>query len=259
MKLCRIKTEDGFKPAAMDADGQLRDVRRVFCIGLNHYDLAKETGTAIPEYPILFMKACDVTGANDPIVIGSRALHISEDDVMDHIAGYCVAKDVSERACRMELGSQWGKGKSANSLATVGPYPVTKDEFTAPQDLRVSLVLRCAKVWQSLVQLHLQRVLAVLERTKEIIQIGVIDRFAGIVGDKVLFGHVGHVKALVVFGQKVIKRLVFFGAAVLWNGVVPFVGVGEHGIHVKNHTPKGMLAVADHLAQMIFGACLEHE
>ncbi len=198
MKLCRIRTVDGIKPAAMDANGDIRDlsahiddvsaaqitpealnrmaaidlgalpkitgtpapflsdVRRVFCIGLNYYDHAAEMGMAIPEHPILFMKACDVTGPVDPIVvpkgatktdwevelgvaIGSRALHVAEADALDHVAGYFVANDVSERHFQTGLGGQWVKGKSADSFAPIGPYLVTKDEVADPQNLSMSL------------------------------------------------------------------------------------------------------------------------
>ena len=198
MKLCRIKTNDGIKPAVMDADGTLRDlsghisdvtaetlapealailsaidhsalpqitgthvpflrdVRRIFCIGLNYYDHAAEMNMAIPEHPILFMKACDVTGANDPIVIpkgaektdwevelgiviGSRTLNVSEADALHHIAGFCMANDVSERDFQMAYGGHWVKGKSADSFAPVGPYLVTTDAVPDPQNLAMSL------------------------------------------------------------------------------------------------------------------------
>jgi len=198
MKLCRIQTDGGIKPAAMGSDGVLRDLSahiadlnsagvtpdalqdlhgidldglpvvtgahlpfladmgRVFCIGLNYYDHAAEMDMAIPENPILFMKACDVTGPTDPIIvpkgaqktdwevelgviIGTRAHHVSEADALAHVAGYCVANDVSERAFQMELGGQWVKGKSADSFAPVGPYLVTKDEIPDPQNLSMSL------------------------------------------------------------------------------------------------------------------------
>ncbi|SFS20968.1 fumarylacetoacetate hydrolase family protein [Yoonia litorea] len=134
----------------------LADVRRIFCIGLNYYDHAKEMGMAIPEHPILFVKACEATGATDPIVlpkgsektdwelelgvlIGSRAHHVSEDKALDHVAGYFMANDVSERHYQMELGGQWVKGKSADSFAPVGPYFVTKDAISDPQNLKMSL------------------------------------------------------------------------------------------------------------------------
>ena len=134
----------------------LKDFGRVFCIGLNYSDHAEELGMAKPENPILFMKACDVTGANDPIilpkgaekgdwelelgvVIGSHARHVSESEALSHVAGYCVANDVSERHFQFDLGGQWVKGKSADSFAPVGPYLVTADEVADPQNLSMWL------------------------------------------------------------------------------------------------------------------------
>lgn len=198
MKLCRIRTAQGVKPAAMDEGGVLRDlskhvtdighaeiapeglaalvqvelatlpqidgahapflndVRRVFCIGLNFYDHAAEMNLPVPEHPILFMKACAVTGANDPIVmpkastktdwevelgvvIGSTAKNVDEADALDHVAGYCVANDVSERSFQMDFGGQWVKGKSADSFAPIGPYLVTRDAVPDVQKLAMSV------------------------------------------------------------------------------------------------------------------------
>jgi 2-keto-4-pentenoate hydratase/2-oxohepta-3-ene-1,7-dioic acid hydratase in catechol pathway len=102
------------------------------------------------------MKACDVSGATDPIVIpkgaektdwevelgiviGSRALNASEADAPNHIAGFCIANDVSERDFQMAYGGHWVKGKSADSFAPVGPYLVTQDEIADPQNLAMSL------------------------------------------------------------------------------------------------------------------------
>ena len=131
----------------------LSDVGRVFCIGLNYYDHAEEMGMPIPENPILFMKACPVTGAQDDIiipknsektdwevelgvVIGTKVQHVTEADALNHVAGYFVANDVSERAFQMELGGQWVKGKSADSFAPVGPFFATADEVADPQHLK---------------------------------------------------------------------------------------------------------------------------
>jgi 2-keto-4-pentenoate hydratase/2-oxohepta-3-ene-1,7-dioic acid hydratase in catechol pathway len=134
----------------------LSDVRRIFCIGLNYYDHAAEMNMAIPEHPILFMKACAVTGANDPIVvpkgaektdwelelgivIGSRAQNVTKDEALDHVAGFCIAHDISERSFQLEFGGQWVKGKSADSFAPVGPYLVTTDAVPDPQNLSMWL------------------------------------------------------------------------------------------------------------------------
>ena len=134
----------------------LSDVRRVFCIGLNYSDHAKESNLPIPDFPILFMKSCPVSGANDPItipkgshktdwevelgvVIGAETLHVSEETALDHVAGYFVANDVSERAFQSEFGGQWTKGKSCDTFGPIGPWFVTKDEVPDPQSLDMYL------------------------------------------------------------------------------------------------------------------------
>jgi 2,4-didehydro-3-deoxy-L-rhamnonate hydrolase len=134
----------------------LDDVRRIFCIGLNYSDHAAEAGMPIPAEPILFMKTCPATGANDPIilpkgsektdwevelgvVIGSRAHHVAEEDALSHVAGYCVINDVSERAFQTERGGQWTKGKSCDSFGPIGPWLVTPDEVPDPQSLTMYL------------------------------------------------------------------------------------------------------------------------
>ena len=134
----------------------LDDVRRIFCIGLNYSDHAEEAGMPIPAEPILFMKSCPATGANDPVilpkgsektdweaelgvVIGTRAHHVEEATALSHVAGYCIVNDVSERAFQIERGGQWTKGKSCDSFAPVGPWLVTADEVPDPQNLTIYL------------------------------------------------------------------------------------------------------------------------
>jgi 2,4-diketo-3-deoxy-L-fuconate hydrolase len=134
----------------------LDDIRRMFCIGLNYSDHAAEAGMPIPSEPILFMKTCPATGANDPItlpkgsektdwevelgvVIGTRAHHVTEEQALSHVAGYCVINDVSERAFQTERGGQWTKGKSCDSFGPVGPWLVTADEVPDPQSLGLYL------------------------------------------------------------------------------------------------------------------------
>lgn len=134
----------------------LDDIRRIFCIGLNYHDHAIEVGLPVPEHPILFMKACEATGAQDPIllprgatktdwevelgfVIGTQAAHVSADDALAHVAGYFVANDVSERSYQFDFGGQWVKGKSADSFAPIGPYLVTTDEIADLRDLTLTL------------------------------------------------------------------------------------------------------------------------
>jgi 2,4-diketo-3-deoxy-L-fuconate hydrolase len=131
---------------------------RFFCIGLNYSDHAREAGMAIPQHPILFMKVCDATGANDPVplprgsekmdwevelgvVLGLGGQHIDEADALDHVAGYCVVNDLSERAFQIEQGGQWVKGKSCDGFGPIGPWLVTRDEIPDPQNLDLFLDL----------------------------------------------------------------------------------------------------------------------
>lgn len=140
----------------------LADIRRIFCIGLNYSDHAKETGAAIPDQPILFMKACPATGANDPVmlpkgsektdwevelgvVIGKRTAHVSTAEALDHVAGYCLVNDISERAFQKERGGQWVKGKSCDGFGPVGPWLVTPDEIPDPQALDMFLDVNGAR------------------------------------------------------------------------------------------------------------------
>jgi 2-keto-4-pentenoate hydratase/2-oxohepta-3-ene-1,7-dioic acid hydratase in catechol pathway len=132
-------------------------VGKIVCVGLNYTDHAAEAGLAIPEEPILFLKASHVVqGPNDEIriprgseksdwevelgvVIGRRALYVAEAEALDYVAGYCVCNDVSERAYQMERGGQWDKGKNCDTFGPVGPWLVTTDEVPDPQQLRLWL------------------------------------------------------------------------------------------------------------------------
>ena len=132
-------------------------IGKFICIGLNYSDHAAETGMPIPEEPILFFKATTaVCGPNDEVliprnsqktdwevelgvVIGKTARYVSEEDAMDHVAGYCVINDVSERAFQIERGGQWVKGKSADTFGPIGPWLVTRDEVADPQALAMWL------------------------------------------------------------------------------------------------------------------------
>ena len=136
----------------------LAEFGRIFCIGLNYRDHADEVGLPPPAAPILFMKVCPPTGATDPVVlpkgsertdwevelgvvIGTRAHHVEAADALDHVAGYCVANDLSERDFQMNHGGQWVKGKSCDGFAPVGPVLVTTEEVPDPQALRLWLDL----------------------------------------------------------------------------------------------------------------------
>jgi len=135
------------------------DVPNFFCIGLNYTKHAIETGMEPPKEPIIFSKATScLSGPNDPViiprgsektdwevelgvVIGKSASYVSQEDALDYVAGYCVINDVSERSFQIERGGQWIKGKSAPTFGPVGPWFVTADEITDPQDLNLSLSL----------------------------------------------------------------------------------------------------------------------
>lgn len=128
-------------------------VGKLVCVGLNYKDHAKETGQPIPKEPVLFMKATSsICGPNDNviipkgsmktdwevevgIVIGTRASYVAAHDAMKHVAGYCIVNDVSEREFQFDRGGNWSKGKSADSFCPLGPYLVTADEVTNPQEL----------------------------------------------------------------------------------------------------------------------------
>ncbi|MEQ9330625.1 fumarylacetoacetate hydrolase family protein [Thalassobaculum sp.] len=150
----------GVDPASLPkVDGSPRigacvgGIGKVICIGLNYSDHAAETGAAIPKEPIVFLKATSaVQGPNDDVriprtskktdwevelgvIIGKTAKYVSEADALSHVAGYCVANDVSEREFQAERGGQWTKGKSCDTFGPIGPWFVTADEVADPQDL----------------------------------------------------------------------------------------------------------------------------
>ncbi|AWV24421.1 Fumarylacetoacetate hydrolase family protein [Roseomonas mucosa] len=131
--------------------------RNFLAIGLNYADHAAETGAPIPKEPIMFLKSLgSLQGPNDEvviprnsvktdwevelaIVIGSRAKNVSPDAAMDHVAGYTICNDVSEREWQIERGGTWDKGKGADTFGPVGPWLVTQDEIPDPQNLALWL------------------------------------------------------------------------------------------------------------------------
>jgi 2-keto-4-pentenoate hydratase/2-oxohepta-3-ene-1,7-dioic acid hydratase in catechol pathway len=137
----------------------VNNVGKFICIGLNYADHAAESGAAVPDEPVVFMKATSaITGPNDNvikprnstkldwevelgIVIGKRTSYVSEAEAMDHIAGYCVINDVSERNFQLERCGQWDKGKGCDSFGPIGPYVVTKDEVPDPLNLHLWLTV----------------------------------------------------------------------------------------------------------------------
>ncbi|MCW5719899.1 MAG: fumarylacetoacetate hydrolase family protein [Devosia sp.] len=132
-------------------------VGKFICIGLNYADHAAETGAAIPAEPIIFMKATSaIIGPNDDviipknsikpdwevelgIVIGKEARYVEEADALEHVAGYCLVNDVSERHFQTERGGTWDKGKGADTFGPIGPWVVTRDEVPDPQNLNMWL------------------------------------------------------------------------------------------------------------------------
>ncbi len=135
------------------------NVGKFICIGLNYSDHAQETGMEVPKEPIIFMKATSaICGPNDEIIIprnssksdwevelgiiiGKKTKYIDENQSQDHIAGYCVVNDLSEREFQLEHCGQWIKGKSCDTFGPIGPFLVTKDEVSNPQNLKMWLDL----------------------------------------------------------------------------------------------------------------------
>ncbi|EDM70609.1 hypothetical protein RAZWK3B_05672 [Roseobacter sp. AzwK-3b] len=100
--------------------------------------------------------------------------------------------------------------------------------------------------------------MTVLERSEQIRNIGMIHRLPGIIRHQVLLRDIGHVIALLVLGQQMVERLLARRTAVLGDGVIPFLGIREFGIDIKNHPAERVFLVPDHLAQRIFSACFHH-
>jgi len=128
-------------------------IGKFICIGLNYADHAAESGLAVPSEPVVFNKWLSaVVGPNDDVriprgskktdwevelgvVIGRTASYIEEADALDHVAGYCVINDVSEREYQIERGGTWDKGKGCDTFGPIGPWLVTADEVPDPQAL----------------------------------------------------------------------------------------------------------------------------
>jgi 2-keto-4-pentenoate hydratase/2-oxohepta-3-ene-1,7-dioic acid hydratase in catechol pathway len=153
-------------PATLPAiDGSVRlgpcvaRTGKFICIGLNYADHAAESGHDVPPEPVIFMKATSaICGPDDPIIIprgsaktdwevelaviiGKRAKYVSKADALDHVAGFCVTNDVSERAYQLEHAGQWTKGKSCDNFGQIGPWLVTRDAVADPQDLGMWLTV----------------------------------------------------------------------------------------------------------------------
>ena len=132
-------------------------ISKFVAIGLNYADHAAEAGMPIPKEPIVFLKANNsIQGPDDNvmlpkgsvksdwevelgIVIGTEARYVSQKDALNHVAGYCVVNDVSEREYQLERGGSWDKGKGCDTFGPIGPWLVTRDEVPNPQKLHMWL------------------------------------------------------------------------------------------------------------------------
>jgi 2,4-diketo-3-deoxy-L-fuconate hydrolase len=132
---------------------------KIVCIGLNYRDHAAETKAEAPKEPVIFFKATtSLTGPNDPLVmprnstkvdwevelaviIGKRALYVDKNNALDHVAGYALHNDYSERSFQLERGGQWVKGKSADTFAPLGPFLATPDEISNVGNLKMWLMV----------------------------------------------------------------------------------------------------------------------
>jgi len=139
-------------------------VGKIICIGLNYADHAAETGAEIPAEPVVFMKATSaIAGPHDDltlprgsektdwevelgVVIGRTARQVTPDKALDHVAGYCVINDYSERAWQLERGGQWDKGKGCDGFGPLGPWLVTRAEVPDPQVLGIWLEVNGVRV-----------------------------------------------------------------------------------------------------------------
>jgi 2,4-diketo-3-deoxy-L-fuconate hydrolase len=134
-------------------------VGKLVCVGLNYVDHAREAGVEAPSEPVLFMKATTaICGPHDAIeippgaskvdwevelaaVIGTKAKNVAVAAALDHVLGYCIVNDVSERAYQLEGTGQWVKGKSADTFAPLGPWLVSADTIPDPQNLKLWLAV----------------------------------------------------------------------------------------------------------------------
>lgn len=164
-KLARLKTDSLPTVRGNPRLGvPLAGIGKFIAIGLNYRDHALEAGLPIPGEPIIFTKATScLSGPDDPImlpqgskksdwevelgvVIGKTARYVGVREALDHVAGYCVVNDLSERAFQFEMGSQWDKGKGCDTFGPVGPWLVTRDEVPNPQGLDIWLELNGERV-----------------------------------------------------------------------------------------------------------------
>jgi 2-keto-4-pentenoate hydratase/2-oxohepta-3-ene-1,7-dioic acid hydratase in catechol pathway len=146
-------------PAGTRLGAPLAGVRQFLAVGLNYRKHAAEAGMEIPKEPVVFTKALttvggpndDVTLAKDSLasdwevelafVIGSRASQVRVEDALQHVAGYCLCNDISERDWQLKRNGQWVKGKSFDGYGPIGPWLLTADELPNPQNIPLALTL----------------------------------------------------------------------------------------------------------------------
>src|SRR5215831_14574796 len=146
-------------PAGTRIGSPIARPSKIVCIGLNYADHAKETGAALPTEPVIFLKSTTaLIGPYDEVVIprdsqktdwevelavviGKKATYVSESKAIEHIAGYCLHNDLSEREFQLERNGTWDKGKGCDTFAPLGPWLVTKDEIEDVDKLRLWLTV----------------------------------------------------------------------------------------------------------------------
>ena len=157
-KLHRVNPQDlPAAPSGTRLGPPVNGVGKIICVGLNYHEHAEESDMAVPDEPILFTKATSsINGPFDPVilpkgsnkgdwevelvaVIGKRASYVEAEDAMDHVAGFCLGNDISERAFQLEGTGQWLKGKSCDTFAPIGPWLVTRDELLDTGNLNIWL------------------------------------------------------------------------------------------------------------------------
>jgi 2,4-didehydro-3-deoxy-L-rhamnonate hydrolase len=146
-------------PATTRVGSPVARPSKIVCIGLNYRDHAAESNMDLPKEPVMFFKSTTaIVGPNDPVmiprggtkldwevelavVIGAKASYVDESHALEHVAGYALHNDYSERAFQLERGGQWVKGKSADTFAPIGPFLATRDEIPDPQNLGMWLTV----------------------------------------------------------------------------------------------------------------------
>lgn len=153
------KSQNKLVPEGTRLGPPVKKPSKIICIGLNYAKHAEESGAVVPDEPVIFFKATSaIVGPNDDliiprnstktdwevelgVVIGKKASYVSKEEAMNHVAGYVLHNDYSEREFQLERAGQWVKGKSCDTFAPLGPYVVTKDEIKDPQNLGLWLKL----------------------------------------------------------------------------------------------------------------------